>query len=65
MSKAIEYIKEIVKYTAPIGKLNIIALTSVVITNFVDKKSMVGYYYTTLTGCLDFIMKDITKESLV
>ena len=30
-----------------------------------SKKSMVGYYYTTLRGCLDFIMKAETKESFV
>ena len=31
----------------------------------ISKKSMVGYYYTTLRGCLDFIMKAETKESFV
>ena len=34
-------------------------------TTDISKKSMVGYYYTTLRGCLDFIMKAETKESFV
>ena len=34
-------------------------------TTDISKESMVGYYYTTLRGCLDFIMKAETKESFV
>ena len=34
-------------------------------TTDISKKSMVGYYYTTLRGCLDFIMKAETIESFV
>lgn len=34
-------------------------------TTDISKKSMVGYYYNTLHGCLDFIMNAETKESFV
>ena len=34
-------------------------------TTIISKQSMVGYYYTTVNGCLNFIMKVNNKESLV
>jgi len=34
-------------------------------TTIISKQSMVGYYYTTVTGCLNFISKVENKESFV
>ena len=34
-------------------------------TTIISKQSMVGYYYTTVNGCLNFIMNVNNKESLV
>ena len=34
-------------------------------TTIISKSSMVGYYYTTVTGCLNFIFKVDNKESLI
>jgi hypothetical protein len=34
-------------------------------TTIISKQSMVGYYYTTVNGCLNFILKVNNKESLV
>ena len=117
--KAINFIKTIKNYKAPLEKLTIIALTSINITKNVDefwkkeeslklkegflnidadqlmsiylyiifnmnipsifteldfikyfttsisKQSIIGYYYTTVSGCIDFILKTENKEALV
>ena len=34
-------------------------------TTKITKKSMIGYYYTTLYGCYEFLMKAYSKEDLV
>ena len=112
--EAMKYMESIKDYSAPLDKLTIIALTSVLIINSVDdfwkgvenldkkflninadelmsiylyivynmdlqsiytqldfikyftgsitKQSMIGYYYTTVDGCLSFIMDAKTKE---
>ena len=112
--EAIKYMESIKDYNAPLDKLTIIALTSVLIIHSIDdfwkdvenldkkflnidadelmsiylyivynidiksiytqldfikyftgsitKQSMIGYYYTTVNGCLSFIMEAKTKE---
>ena len=114
-SEAIKYIQTIKDYNAPLDKLTIIALASVLITDDINnfwkggknlkdfltitaddlmaiflymvynmelpsiyteldfikyftgsttKQSMIGYYYTTIEGCLAFIMSVKTKEDI-
>ena len=116
-AEAIEYITTMKDYYTPLDKLTIIALTSVIITDYVDKfwkgvegldskyliinadelmsiylyivynmnlssiytqldfikyftgiatkQSMIGYYYTTVEGCLNFIMSVKKKEDFI
>ena len=116
-AEAIEYITKIKDYNTPLDKLTIIALTSALITDCVDKfwkgeegldnqylsinadelmsiylyivynmnlpsiytqldfinnftgvatkQSMIGYYYTTVEGCLNFIMNISKKDDFI
>ena len=34
-------------------------------TTSISKQSIIGYYYTTVSGCIDFILKAENKEALV